>query len=121
MFFAAVAAGATVLTLAMPFLATDTLDKRMKAVALEREKIASARARANGAGQQGCAATSPKQYMKTVVDNFNLNKWVGQEKARAMLMQAGYPRPGALRHLFVLPHGDADRQACSFRCSIFSS
>ena len=38
MFFAAVAAGATVLTLAMPYLATDTLDKRMKAVALEREK-----------------------------------------------------------------------------------
>ncbi len=51
--FAAVAAGATVLTLAMPFMATDTLGKRMKAVALEREKIRAARARAHGAGQQG--------------------------------------------------------------------
>ena len=28
--------------------------------------------------------------MKTVVDNFNLNKWLGQEQARTMLMQAGY-------------------------------
>jgi tight adherence protein C len=39
MLFAAVAAGATVLTLAMPLMVTDTLSKRMKAVALEREKI----------------------------------------------------------------------------------
>ncbi len=39
MLFAAVAAGATVLTLAMPLVATGTLGKRMKAVALEREKI----------------------------------------------------------------------------------
>ena len=33
---------------------------------------------------------SPKMYMKRAVDNFNLSKWVGQEEARAMLMQAGY-------------------------------
>ena len=36
---AAVAAIATVLTLAMPVLSPNVLDKRMKAVALEREKI----------------------------------------------------------------------------------
>jgi len=29
-------------------------------------------------------------YMKRAVDNFNLTKWVGQEAARAMLVQAGY-------------------------------
>ena len=28
--------------------------------------------------------------MKRAVDNFNLSKWVGQEEARTMLMQAGY-------------------------------
>ena len=33
---------------------------------------------------------SPKQYMKTVVDQFNLGKWVGQEEAREKLIQAGY-------------------------------
>ena len=37
--FAGVAAAATVLTLAMPFVFVDSLDKRMRAVALEREKI----------------------------------------------------------------------------------
>jgi len=90
MFFAAVAAGATVLTLAMPYFSPDTLDKRMKAVALEREKI---RQRERERMAQGAKATlrqSPKQYMKKVVDNFNLGKWVGQEQARTMLMQAGF-------------------------------
>jgi tight adherence protein C len=90
MFFAAVAAGATVLTLAMPYLATDTLDKRMKAVALEREKIRQRERERMAQGSKATLRTSPKQYMKTVVDNFNLNKWVGQDKARAMLMQAGF-------------------------------
>jgi tight adherence protein C len=28
--------------------------------------------------------------MKAIVENFNLSKWVGQEEARAMLVQAGY-------------------------------
>jgi tight adherence protein C len=90
MFFAAIAAGATVLTLAMPFLATDTLDKRMKAVALEREKIRQRERERMAQGSRAALRTSPKQYMKTVVDNFNLNKWVGEDKARAMLMQAGF-------------------------------
>jgi tight adherence protein C len=91
MFFAAIAAGATVLTLAMPLLTTDTLDKRMKAVALEREQIRQ-RERERMAQQHSKVSLrqSPKQYMKTVVDNFNLGKWVGQEKARSMLMQAGF-------------------------------
>jgi tight adherence protein C len=91
MFFAAVAAGATVLSLAMPLLSTDTLDKRMKAVALEREKIRKReRERMTQLSSKGSLRQSPKQYMKTVVENFNLGKWVGQEKARSMLMQAGF-------------------------------
>ena len=39
MVFAAVAATATVLTFAMPIVFADPLGKRMKAVAVEREKI----------------------------------------------------------------------------------
>jgi tight adherence protein C len=89
MLFAAVAAGATVLTLAMPLLATDTLGKRMKAVALEREKMR-ARERERMTSSKVALRQSPKMYMKRAVDNFNLTKWVGQEEARAMLMQAGY-------------------------------
>jgi tight adherence protein C len=33
---------------------------------------------------------TPKQYMKRIVDQFNLTKWVGQEQAREKLVQAGY-------------------------------
>src|ERR1700691_1534108 len=90
MIFAAIAAGATVLTLAMPFVVTDTLDKRMKAVALEREKIRQRERERLALGSRVALRQSPKVYMKTVVENFNLNKWVGQEAARNLLVQAGY-------------------------------
>ncbi len=90
MVFAAIAAIATVLTLAMPMLVTDTLDKRMKAVALEREKIRQRERERMAQGSKVSLRQSPKAYMKKVVDDFNLSKWVGQEQARTMLMQAGY-------------------------------
>jgi tight adherence protein C len=88
--FAGIAAGATVLTLAMPLLVTDTLAKRMKAVALEREKIRQRERERLARGSKVALRQSPKMYMKRAVDNFNLTKWVGQEQAHAMLMQAGY-------------------------------
>ncbi len=90
MLFAAIAAGATVLTLAMPLLASDTLDKRMKAVALERDKIRQRERERLAQGSRASLRQSPKAYMKRVVDDFNLNKWLGQEQARTLLMQAGF-------------------------------
>ncbi len=90
MVLAAVAAGATVLTLAMPLLAPDTLDKRMKAVALEREKIRQRERERIARGDKVTLRQTPKQYIQTIVDNFNLSKWVGQEEARLKLIQAGY-------------------------------
>ena len=89
--FAGVAAAATVLTLAMPFVFVDPLDKRMRAVALEREKIRQReRERLAQEGQKAKLRQSPKQYIQTIVDRFNLTKWVGQEEARLKLIQAGY-------------------------------
>jgi tight adherence protein C len=90
MMFAAIAAGATVITLAMPLLAPDTLNKRMKAVALEREKIRQRERERLAKGSKVTLRQSPRAYMKKVVDDFNLNKWLGQEQARTMLIQAGY-------------------------------
>src|SRR5580658_826889 len=90
MMFAAVAAGATVLTLAMPFMSSDTLGKRMKAVALEREKIRQRERERLAQSSKVALRQSPKMYMKRAVDNFNLSKWVGQEEARVSLVQAGY-------------------------------
>jgi tight adherence protein C len=90
MVFAAVAAGATVITLAMPLLVPDTLNKRMKAVALEREKIRQRERERLAQGSKVTLRQSPRMYMKTIVDNLDLNKWLGQEQARTMLLQAGY-------------------------------
>jgi tight adherence protein C len=90
MVFAAVAAIATVATLAMPLLAGDSLDKRMKAVALEREKMRQRERERMARSEKVSLRTSPKAYMQTVVEQFNLTKWVGQEAAREKLMQAGY-------------------------------
>jgi tight adherence protein C len=89
--FAGVAAAATVLTLAMPFVFADPLDKRMRAVAFEREKIRQReRERLVQEGQKAKLRQTPKQYIETIVDRFNLRKWVGQEEARLKLIQAGY-------------------------------
>jgi len=91
MLFAAVAAAATVLTLAMPLVFVDQLDKRMRAVAIEREKIRQReRDRMAQENQKGKLRQSPQQYVQTIVDRFNLSKWVGQEEARLKLVQAGY-------------------------------
>jgi tight adherence protein C len=91
MVFAAVAAAATVLTLAMPLLSADSLGRRMKAVAVEREKIrARERERVLQEKQKVSLRQSPKQYIQAIVDRFNLTKWVGQEEARLKLVQAGY-------------------------------
>jgi tight adherence protein C len=88
--FAGIAAIATVFTLAMPLLATDSLSKRMKSVALEREKMRQRERERMARGEKASLRKSPKQYMQTIVERFNLNHWLGQEEARALLVQAGY-------------------------------
>jgi tight adherence protein C len=89
---AAVAAMATVITLAMPLLSTDTLARRMNAVAIEREKIRQRERErmARGEKQRVVLRQTPKQYMQNVVERFNLAKWLAQEEAREKLVQAGY-------------------------------
>ncbi len=92
---AAVAAGATVITLGLPLLERDALSKRMNAVALERDKIRQReRERMTRAAEKVSLRTSPKKYMKAVVEQFNLTKWVGQERAREKLVQAGFRGQG---------------------------
>jgi len=87
---AAIAAMATVITLAMPLLVRDQLDSRLKAVALEREKMRQRERERLARGDKVQLRQSPKQYMQRVVNQFNLAKWVGQEQAREKLVQAGY-------------------------------
>jgi tight adherence protein C len=92
MLLASVAAVATVLTLTMPLLSPDTLGRRMKSVALEREKIRQRERErlARGEKEKVTLRQTPKQYMQRVVEKFNLTKWLAQEEAREKLVQAGY-------------------------------
>ena len=72
MMFASVAAIATVITLAMPLLSPNMLNKRMRSVAL-REKIRQ-RERERLAREKDKVALrqSPKQYMQRAVERLNL-------------------------------------------------
>jgi len=89
MLLAAAAASATVLSL-MPLLVPDTLARRMKAVALEREKLRQRERQRLLRTEKVALRRTPKQYVQSVVDYFQLAKWVGQDEARMLLVQAGY-------------------------------
>ena len=91
---AAIGAIAAVVTLAMPLLVSDTLSKRMNAVAIEREKMRQRERERMLRGEKVSLRTSPKLYIRTIVEQFNLTKWVGQEQAREKLLQAGYRGQG---------------------------
>lgn len=91
---AAIAVGATVLTLVMPWLETDTLGRRMKQVSSERERI---RARERDKLGRGKANLRPeaKAFMSRVVEGFNASKWLGTEGAKQKLAMAGFRGQGA--------------------------
>jgi len=92
----AVAAAATVLTLAIPLTEGDSLQKRMKGVASEREKIrARERDRLNRQKDKATLRQEPKQYMRRIVDQFKLGDWLGTETAKLQLLMAGYRGPQA--------------------------
>jgi tight adherence protein C len=92
MVLTAVAAGAAVLTLALPYLEKEELGQRMKDVAVERDRI---RARdrerlAKGSPQGGLRHQEQKAFIRQVVDDFKLGDWLGTEDAKLRLLMAGY-------------------------------
>ncbi len=88
---AAVAAAATVFTLAQPFLEPDRLAGRLKGVGKERDRIRlRERERLN---QKASLRHEPKAYMKRVVERLHLGDWLGAEHAKNSLMMAGYRGP----------------------------
>ncbi|MFV0281962.1 MAG: type II secretion system F family protein, partial [Rhodoblastus sp.] len=87
----AIAVAATILTFAMPLLQTDSLAKRMKSVASERETSrARERERLAARGKAPSLRVQPKAYMRQLVDNFSLEKWLGTEEAKSQLLMAGF-------------------------------
>lgn len=88
---AAIAVIATILTIAIPLLESDTLAKRMKSVASEREKIrARERERLANRDKTPSLRMQPKAYMRQLVDNFSLEKYLGTEEAKSQLTMAGF-------------------------------
>ncbi len=90
MLLAGIAAAATVLTLAMPLVSGDSLARRMRTVAIERDKIRQ-REREKLARQNRIdIRRTPKAYMKSIVEQLALAKYFGTEDAREKLTMAGY-------------------------------
>lgn len=90
MLFAAIAAGATVFTLVSPLFAGNSLNKRMRAVADERERIRQRERDRLAKAEKVSLRQSPKQVVQKVVADFNLGKWLAQEAAREKLVMAGF-------------------------------
>jgi tight adherence protein C len=90
MLLAAIAVSATAYTLIMPFFAGESLSKRMKAVANERERIRQRERERLNKSEKVALRQSPKQLVSKVVEDFNLTKYLAQESAFEKLTLAGY-------------------------------
>ena len=87
---ASVAAAATVFTVAMPLFDRDKLDQRMRSVSTERNRIrARERERLSNSKGKGLRE-EPKAYMLNIVERFNLQKYLGTDKAKMQLAAAGF-------------------------------
>ena len=91
MVLAAVAAFATVMTIAMPALSRDRTASRMKIMATERDKLRSARVQDLGGAQKPGARLRPqaKGFMTTIVEQFNLRGAFETEEVKNKLKMAG--------------------------------
>src|SRR6202021_3151875 len=94
MLLAAVAVSATAYTLIMPLFAGEGLEKRMKAVASERERIRARERERLSKTEKVSLRQTPKQLVSKVVEDFNLGKWLAQEAAREKLVMGGYRGQG---------------------------
>src|SRR5215469_18860189 len=90
MLLAAIAASMTAYTLIMPLFVGENLNKRMKAVANERERIRQRERERLNRSEKVALRQTPKQLVRRVVEDFNLTKWLAQESALQKLIMAGY-------------------------------
>lgn len=101
---AAIAAIATILTLAMPFLDNDVLAGRMKSVASERDRIRQRERERLAKATKVVLRQEEKPFMKQIVESFNLSDWLGTETAKAQLASAGF-RGAAAETAFLFFRG----------------
>ena len=92
--FAAVAAFATILTVAFPFLRGDALEGRMKAVAERREELRQKQREALAQGRKGQLRSTPIGFMKQTLDNLRLERLLESPGMKEKLARAGYRGQG---------------------------
>jgi tight adherence protein C len=87
----AICAFATVLTIAMPILARDRMNHRMRVMAIEREKMRAMRLAevVNRERQSARLRMVPKGFMQDIVDQLNLRQMFDTEEVRDKLKRAG--------------------------------
>ena len=94
---ASIGCAATVIMALTPFLQTDNLERRIKEVSIERERIR-VRERERLLAQQNVNKAqlrlSASGMTKQIVDTFNLTNWLSTETAKQMLAQAGFRGAG---------------------------
>ncbi|HEY9010512.1 MAG TPA: type II secretion system F family protein [Devosia sp.] len=108
--FAAISAGAIVFTLGASLIGSNrsTIKQRIKRVALEREKLRAeemARLRGGGkdeGGPRSIRRAAGREYMTKVVQRFDLQKALADEKTVERLAQAGYRGQGPLTTFLFL-------------------
>ena len=105
----AICAFATVLTIAMPMLARDDLNQRMKVMAVERDKMRATRLAEIGQKDRPGVKLrqQPKGFMQQIVDNLNLRSKFDNDEIRTKLKAAGLRGQAPARRLHVLPPRDA--------------
>lgn len=91
MALAAIAAAASVYSIAMPLVSGDNLNKRLKAVSVERERIrARERERLSASQARPSLRQRPTARLREIVDRFRLSDWLGTDSAKKQLALAGY-------------------------------
>lgn len=91
----AISVAATVYTVATPLMITDTLEKRMKSVATERERIRARERAAAAKSKSGTLRHEHKAYMRDFVEKLSLSKWLNTGDAKMRLASAGFRGPQA--------------------------
>jgi tight adherence protein C len=91
---AAICVFATVLTVALPMLQRDQMNRRMREMAIERSKMRSVRlaemtSKERQQGQSRLRGAPTKGFMQRVVDNLNLRERFDNEELRENLKRAG--------------------------------
>jgi tight adherence protein C len=90
---ASIGCATTVILAALPLLSNDNLDRRIRAVSVERERIRSrereriAIAHGGGKVQLRMAAGG---FSRRIVETFNLSNWLSTETAKQQLARAGF-------------------------------